>query len=157
MRIVAEDVAVLAGAGLALIGIDDEIGRPVALLFGMNDHLSPVGKPAPPRPRRPGLLDLVDDPVAALEDQLLGAVPIAARARAGEPPIVLAVEVGEDAVLVGAASRSRPPASSGKVGQRASAAVRRRALAPGDRARRRRLAARSASISASVDGPSRSS
>jgi hypothetical protein len=27
MRIVAQDLAVLAGAGLGLVGVDDEIGR----------------------------------------------------------------------------------------------------------------------------------
>jgi len=49
---------------------------------------------------QPGFLDLVDDPIAPFEDHLAGAVPIAALARAGEPPILLAVEVGEDAIPV---------------------------------------------------------
>ena len=66
----------------------------------MKDHLRPVGKPAPPRPRRPEFLDLVDDPVAALQDEVLGAVPVAARARAGQARVVQAVEIGEDAVVV---------------------------------------------------------
>ena len=99
VRIVPQDVAVLAGAGLALVGIDDEIGRPVAGLR----HERPfepgreAGAAAAAQPR---LLALVDDPVAALVDHLLGAVPIAASSRAGEMPIVLAVEIGEDAVAI---------------------------------------------------------
>ncbi len=46
------------------------------------------------------ILDLLDDVVPAQLDQLLGAVPNPALARGGEAPIVLAVEVGEDPVLV---------------------------------------------------------
>src|SRR6185295_10796917 len=47
-----------------------------------------------------GRLHLVDDPVAALVDDRLGAVPRAAAACALQPPIVEAVEVLEDAILV---------------------------------------------------------
>src|SRR6185312_8759016 len=67
MRIVANDVAILAGARFGFVGVDDEIAWPVA----------------------------------ALKDQVLGAVPIAARLRAFERPVELAVEIGEDAVFVG--------------------------------------------------------
>src|SRR5690606_34645845 len=45
-------------------------------------------------------LDLVDDPVAAPEQQLLGAVPVAALAGGVQLPALEAVEVGENAVLV---------------------------------------------------------
>src|SRR4029077_14069482 len=45
-------------------------------------------------------LHLIDDPVAALVDECSGAVPGAAAARALEAPVVEAVEVFDDAILV---------------------------------------------------------
>ena len=73
----------------------------------------PVGKPAPPRPRSPDALTIVDDRVLAERHQLLGVVPVAARLRRLQARRLEAVEVGEDAVLVrerpGVAHPSRPP------------------------------------------------
>src|SRR5262249_14380862 len=46
------------------------------------------------------LLDLVDDRVAAFGKDVLGVVPDAAAPGAGELPVVLAVEIEEDAVFV---------------------------------------------------------
>ena len=101
MRVVPHDLAVLAGAGLGLVGIDDEIVRPVANLLG---HERPFQAGRKARATAPALarrLHLVDQPVAAFFEKRLGAVPGAARARAFEAPVVLAVEIEEDAVLVG--------------------------------------------------------
>jgi hypothetical protein len=71
--------------GLGLVGVDHEIVRPPSDCLGMNDHLSPVGKPAPPRPRRPEAFTSLMMPVAALLEIAL--VPSQApRARAPSRP-----------------------------------------------------------------------
>ncbi len=100
VRIVAHDLAILARAGLRFVGVDDEVGRPRRVGLGHERPFEPgreAGAAAAAQARR---LHLVDDPVAALLEQPLGAVPVAARARAVEAPVAEAVEVGEDAVLV---------------------------------------------------------
>src|SRR5487761_633037 len=157
MRVVTHDVTVLAGAGLALVGVDDEIGRAVARFR----HERPFEARREPRSASPAQargLDLVGDPIAALGDQILGAIPIAALARAlgaVEPPVELTVEIGEDAVLVGEHQRL-PPAnerSLSVVGPPSGAEVWRFVAEPiGGFSPRAR-----ASISASVESPSRSS
>ena len=51
MRIVQEDQVILAGARLAFVAVDQTYFG-LADCLGTNDHFMPVGKPAPPRPRR---------------------------------------------------------------------------------------------------------
>src|ERR1700724_979599 len=101
MRIVPHDLAVLAGAGLGLVGIDHEIAWPSVSGFFRHERPFQAGRKssaaAAAQARR---LHLVDDPVAALVDDRLGAVPGAALARTLDAPIMEAVEVLEDAVLV---------------------------------------------------------
>src|SRR6185437_13137964 len=100
LRIVAHDVAVLAGAGLGLIGIDHEITRAP---IGLGRHERPfesggeAGTAAAAQARR---LHLLDDRLVTLLDHRLGTVPGAARARSLEPPAVQPVEILENAVLV---------------------------------------------------------
>src|SRR6516165_987054 len=100
LRVIAKDVAVLAGPRLTFIGIDAEIGRMVAL-FRHERPFQPGREAGAAAAAQPGFLNLLDDPVASLEDQLFGPVPIAASPRTHEPPIVEAIEVGENAILVG--------------------------------------------------------
>ena len=100
MRIVPHDLAVLAGAGLGLVGVDHEIVRPVAdrLRHERPFHAGREARAA--AAAQAGRLHLGDDGVAALVQDRLGAVPGAALARAFEAPVALAVEILEDAVLV---------------------------------------------------------
>ena len=100
VRVVADDIAVFAGARLALIGIDAKIGRTVALFW----HERPFQarrETGAAAPAQPGFLDLLDNPIAPFEDQLLGVVPIAALLGARKPPVLAAVKVGEYPILVG--------------------------------------------------------
>ena len=96
----AEDFPVLAGAGLALVGVDDEVMRPAAGFLGHERPFHAGAEAGAAAPAEAGVLDLLDNPIAALFDQLLGFVPIAAPARAFKADVPLAVNVGEDAVPV---------------------------------------------------------
>jgi hypothetical protein len=102
VRIVPQDLAVLAGAGLGLVGIDEELAR-AAVVDALLGHEGPLerrretGAAAAAQARA---LDLVDDPVATVVDELLGVHPAAASACPFEAPVAVAVEIGEDAIFV---------------------------------------------------------
>ena len=100
VRVVPHDLAVLARAGLRLVGVDHEIMRPVADLLGHERPLQPGRKARTAPPALAGGLDLIDQPIPALVQDRLGAVPSAPGARAGEAPVALAVEVAKDAVFI---------------------------------------------------------
>jgi hypothetical protein len=100
MRIMAHDLPVLAGARFGFVGVDHQIaGRPSDSL-GMKDHFSPVGKARAAPPAQAGGLHDLHDLVAAQTDQVLGAIPMAARFRARKATVVHAIDIGKDPVLV---------------------------------------------------------
>src|SRR6516164_9400699 len=109
MRIVPHDLSVLAGAGLGFVGIDDEVMRAPVALLGHEGPFEPSREAGPAASAQPRGLHLVDDEVAALVDEEFRPVPIAALARRSEVGAVPAVEIGEDAVLIG--EHARPPPS----------------------------------------------
>ena len=100
MRVVAQDLAVLAGAGLGLVGIDDEIGRAPVAGLGHERPFQAGREARAAAAAQARRLHLVDDPVAALVDQALGVVPMATPHRARQRLVEAAVDVGEDAVSV---------------------------------------------------------
>ena len=89
-----------AGSRLAFISVDHQIlGSAVTRLV----HEAPLhagGEPGPTAASEATGLDLVDDPVSALLHDLLGLVPLAPGHGPLEPPVVAAIDVGEDPVLV---------------------------------------------------------
>src|SRR6185437_16121407 len=137
-----------------LVGIDHEICGLGALLR----HERPFDAGRESRAAaaaQAGVLHLRDDPVAPLEDELLGAVPVAASPRGGQAPVMQAVKVGEDAVLV-AEHYDFCPAKERSLsvsGPPSGAEVWRFLAEPGGGVSPRC----SASMRRSVDGPSRSS
>ena len=100
MRIVPHDLPVLAGAGLRLVGVDDEVVRPPVRLLRHERPFQAGREAGAAAAAQARLLHLVDDPVAALVEEELGFVPGPAPARGLEARRVEAVEVGEDAVAV---------------------------------------------------------
>src|ERR1700760_3551418 len=101
VRVVPHDFAVFTGTGLGLVGIDHEIARAaVGRLLGHERPFQTGRKPPPAASAQPRSLHLGNDPVASLVDDRLGAVPGATAARAFETPVLEAVEIAEDAVLV---------------------------------------------------------
>ena len=100
MRVVPHDLAILAGAGLRLVGVHDQVVRPAVRLLGHERPFEAGREAGAAAPAQARSLDLVDDGVAPLVEDRLGVVPCAARLRALEPPIMQAIEISEDAVLV---------------------------------------------------------
>jgi hypothetical protein len=101
MRIVPHDLAVLAGARFGFVGVDDEIAGAVPGLFWHERPFDAGRESSTATPALAGCFHFVDDGVAAFLQDRLGAVPGAARASAGQPPIMAAVEILEDTIFVG--------------------------------------------------------
>ncbi len=77
----AHDLPVLAGARLALVGIDHQVLGPAVRRLRHEGPLQAGGKAGAAAASQATGLDLVDDPLAALEDDLLRFVPVALRRR----------------------------------------------------------------------------
>ena len=100
VRVVAHDFPVLAGAGLAFVGVDHQITGQRPRLLGHERPFQPRREAGAAAAAKAGFLHLLDDPVAALGDDLPGAVPVATVPGAGQAPVMETVEIGEDAVVI---------------------------------------------------------
>ena len=101
VRIVADDFAVLAAAGLGLVGVDDEVARALgARRLGHERPFHAGREPCPATAAQARCLDRVDDRVGAHGEQRLGVGPVATLLRGSQIPRLEAVEVREDAVFV---------------------------------------------------------
>ena len=100
VRIMAHDLAILAGAGLGLVGVDDQIVRTITHFLGHEGPLQAGGEAGAAAPAQARRLDLVAQPVGALIKHFLRQVPRAPALRRLEIGRVKTIEVGEDAILV---------------------------------------------------------
>jgi hypothetical protein len=100
VRVVAQDLPVLAGARFGFVGVDDQIARPAVALLGHERPLEAGREAGAAAPAQFGILDDLHDLVTAQLDHALGAVPDAALERTLQAPVVLAEEIGEDPVRV---------------------------------------------------------
>src|SRR5215217_1455039 len=93
VRIVAQDLAVLARAGLGFVGVDEEIMRAAIADLGHEAPLEAGGEASAATAAQTRTLDLIGDPITAGIDEFLGADIGSTGPRAFEAPIVLAIEI----------------------------------------------------------------
>src|SRR5262249_17394021 len=91
VRIMPHDLAILASAGLGLVGIDHEIVRTAVGLFRHERPFQTGRKSGAAAAALAGSLHFIDDRIAPSIEDRLGAVPGAAPPRTIETPVVLAV------------------------------------------------------------------
>ena len=94
------NLAILAGAGLRLIGIHDKIMRPTVLILRHKRPFQPRRKPRATTPTQTRRLHLIDDPIPPLVDKELRSVPIATLLGSLQVSAMKPVKIGENAVFV---------------------------------------------------------
>ena len=100
VRIVSHDLPVFAGARLGFVSVHNQIGRTPVAFLGHEGPLQPCGEPRTTATAQPAGLGFLDNPVAALLDQVARVVPMTPRPRASEAAVVHPVEVCEDTIFV---------------------------------------------------------
>mmetsp|Transcript_20402 Transcript_20402/g.42802 ORF Transcript_20402/g.42802 Transcript_20402/m.42802 type:complete len:518 (+) Transcript_20402:466-2019(+) len=104
VRVLPHDLAVLARPRLGLVGVHHQEARTPVARLGHEAPLQAGREARPAAAAEPRVFDFLDDPVGAHVHDLLGQVVVAPLQRVFEAPVLLAVQVREDAVLVGQAS-----------------------------------------------------
>lgn len=101
MRIVPQNLTILAGSWLALIAINNKILRPAVTWLVHEAPLQSRGESCASTASEAGGFDFIDDPLRPFEDDFLGFVPISPRHGSLQAPIVSAIEVSKDSVFIG--------------------------------------------------------
>ena len=96
--VMADDFAVLAGAGLTLVGIDNEVMGPPVRFLRHEGPFHASGEARAAASAQTGFLDLFDNPVPPLAEKRPGAIPVATLAGAAQTPVGKSVEIGKDAI-----------------------------------------------------------
>merc|ERR1719270_738588 len=100
VRVVPHDLAILASSRLALVSVDHQVLRAAVVWLVHEAPLEAAGEVSTTPASQTAGLDLVNDPLAALLHDLLGLVPLPALHGSLEPPVVAAIDVGEDSVSI---------------------------------------------------------
>ena len=95
-----QNFAILAGAGLRLVGIHDKIMRPPILILRHKRPFQPRRKARPTAPAQARRLHLIDDPIPPLIDKELRSVPIATLLGSLQVSAMKPVKIGKNAVFV---------------------------------------------------------
>src|SRR5690606_14482410 len=93
--IVAQDLAILAGARLGFVGVDDEVMRAPIIDLGHKAPFEAGREPSAATAAQAGGLDLIGQPFPPLVEQILGAAPGATALGPFKAPIVLPIEICE--------------------------------------------------------------
>merc|ERR1719422_1297868 len=100
VRVVPHDLAILASSRLALVSVDHQVLGAAVVWLVHEAPLKAAGEASTTPPSQTAGLDLVDDPLATLLHDLLGLVPLPALHGSLEPPVMAAINVGEDSVSI---------------------------------------------------------
>merc|ERR1719447_690360 len=100
VRVVPHNLAILASSRLALVSVDHQVLRAAIVWLVHEAPLEAAGEAGTTPASQTAGLDLVDDPLAALLHDLLGLVPLPALHGSLEPPVMAAIDVGEDSVSI---------------------------------------------------------
>ena len=99
--IMADNLAVFAGTRLRFVGVNNEKAWPaIGGGFGHKRPFEAGGKARPAPAAQTARLHLFDDRILPALNQSLGAIPIAARLRCLQTPVLEAIDIGKDAVLI---------------------------------------------------------
>eukprot|EP00354_Favella_ehrenbergii_P010829 CAMPEP_0170466100 /NCGR_PEP_ID=MMETSP0123-20130129/10192_1 /TAXON_ID=182087 /ORGANISM="Favella ehrenbergii, Strain Fehren 1" /LENGTH=420 /DNA_ID=CAMNT_0010732155 /DNA_START=1151 /DNA_END=2414 /DNA_ORIENTATION=- len=100
VRVVTQDLAVLASAGLRLVGVDNQVRWSAVGNLGHEGVLQTRGETSAAATAQARLFDFIDDPIGAHRENVFRLMPVTALEGTIDPGTAILVQVGEDAVLV---------------------------------------------------------